>query len=300
MTDPANLAPTWTQLSGHRARVTTVGGPYGPIAALRAEAEGPSAATALLLPGYTGSKEDFVPLLDGIAEAGFDVIAIDLPGQHHSPGPDDERAYLPDALGAVVAGLVTQLTREGRRMLLLGHSYGGLVARGALLAGAPIAGLTLMASGPGELPPGPRRAALDLGEPLLRAEGQASAYRVREQISASDPGWARLPEDLKQFFRARFEGSSAAGLLGMATALRSEPDRVAELAMALDRAEVPRLVVTGEHDDAWSVPEQREMALRLGAQFALVPGAAHSANTENPVVLLEILTSTWSLWTENS
>lgn len=299
MSEPAEYSLAWSQLGRHNARLTTVAGSYGRIAALRAESAGSRAATALLLPGYTGSKEDFVPLLDGITRAGFDVIAIDLPGQHHSPGPDDEHAYLPDALGEVVAGLVTHLSSDGSRVLLLGHSYGGLVARGAVLAGAPVAGLTLMSSGPGELPPGPRRTALDLGEPLLRAEGTASAYAVRERMSASNLGWAELPEDLKRFFRARFEGSSAAGLLGMATALRSEPDRVAELARALDKAAVPRLVVAGEHDDAWSVPEQREMARRLNAEFALVPGAAHSPNTENPTALLEILVRSWTSWTKN-
>lgn len=287
-------AQAWTQLSRHHARVTTLPGPYGPIAALRADAQDRAQATVLLVPGYTGSKEDFVPLLDGIAEAGFDVVAIDLPGQHHSPGPDDERAYLPDALGEVVRDLVASLDADGGPVLLLGHSYGGLVARGAVLAGAPIAGLTLMASGPGRLPAGARRDALDLGEPLLRAQGTKVAYQVRESMSAGDPGWVRLPEELKNFFRARFEGSSAAGLLGMATALRSEPDRVDDLAAALVKIEAPCLVVTGERDDAWSVPEQREMAERLGANFALVPGAAHSPNTENPAAFLEILIRSWT------
>lgn len=293
-------AQAWTQLSRHRARVTDLPGPYGPIAALRADALDRPQATVLLVPGYTGSKEDFVPLLDGIAEAGFDVVAIDLPGQHHSPGPDDERAYLPDALGEVVRGLVESLDAEGGPVLLLGHSYGGLVARGAVLAGAPIAGLTLMASGPGRLPAGARRDALDLGEPLLRAQGTKAAYQVRESMSARDPGWVRLPEELKNFFRARFEGSSAAGLLGMATALRSEPDRVDDLAAALVKIEAPCLVVTGERDDAWSVPEQRAMAARLSAEFTLVPGAAHSPNTENPAAFLEILLRSWTSWSRNS
>ncbi len=35
------------------------------------------------------------------------------------------------------------------------------------------------------------------------------------------------------------------------------------------------------------------MAGRLGAEFALVPGAAHSPNTENPAALLEVLLGHW-------
>lgn len=285
------------QLSEHEGKPVTVAGPYGPIAALRADADGERRATVLLLPGYTGSKEDFVPLLDGIAGAGFDVLAIDLPGQHHSPGPDDETAYLPAALGEVVCAVVEDLRRQAGKVLLLGHSYGGLVARGAVLAGAPVAGLTLMASGPAALPPGARRTALDLGEPLLRSEGTAAAYRVREGMNVRDPGWATVPAELKDFLRSRFEGSSAAGLLGMAAALRGEPDLTDALAAALRAASAPCLVITGEGDDAWSVPEQRRMAERLGADFVLVPHAAHSPNTENPAALLASLLRRWTAWT---
>ncbi|MDI5982843.1 alpha/beta fold hydrolase, partial [Amycolatopsis magusensis] len=77
---------------------------------------------------------------------------------YESPGIDDEAAYTPANLGAVVADLVAEL--GPRPVVLLGHSFGGLVARGAVLAGARVAGLTLMDSGPGQLPDGGRRAAL--------------------------------------------------------------------------------------------------------------------------------------------
>ncbi|MGH3451960.1 MAG: alpha/beta fold hydrolase [Haloechinothrix sp.] len=290
-----------SQLGRHRGRTTALAGPYGPIAALRVDAGRPNGVTVLLVPGYTGSKEDFVPLLDDLADVGFTVLAIDLPGQYQSPGPDQPEAYLPEALGLLVAGLVRELASDGSRVLLVGHSYGGLVARAAVLAVAhpgdtPIAGLTLMASGPAKLPEGPRRIAIELGEPVLRVQGTVAAYTVREQVSAGAPGWADVPAELKDFLRTRFVASSAAGLLGMAAGLRSEPDRVDELATALDKADVPRLVVTGANDDAWSVPEQREMARRLGATFALVPGAAHSPNTENPAELLTVLKRTWLGW----
>ncbi|MGH3628655.1 MAG: alpha/beta fold hydrolase, partial [Sciscionella sp.] len=59
-------------------------GRYGPVAALRVCPAKPL-CTALLVPGYTGSKEDFVPLLAGLAGSGIDVVAIDVPGQYESP-----------------------------------------------------------------------------------------------------------------------------------------------------------------------------------------------------------------------
>lgn len=279
-------------LTPHGAERIDLPGPYGPIAALATK--GDANAIALLVPGYTGSKEDFAPLVDAIAADGFRAVAIDLPGQFESPGPDDEAAYLPDALGPVIAALAEHLTEQKKPIVLLGHSYGGLVARAAVLADAPVAGLTLMDTGPAALPEGPRRTALGVGEPLLRERGLLAAYAVREEMNARFPSWVSLPQELKDFFRHRFTASSPSGLLGMADGLRGEPDRVAELTAAL--AGRPCLVVAGEGDDAWAVATQRDMAARLNAAFATVPNAAHSPNTENPLGLLEVLLPTWRSW----
>ncbi|WP_367132152.1 alpha/beta fold hydrolase [Saccharothrix sp. HUAS TT1] len=286
-----------SQFSPHRGQRVDLPGRHGPIAALRAPAAGRDlGATALLLPGYTGSKEDFAPLLDPIADAGVEAVAVDLPGQYESVGPVPESDYRPEALGAVVAELVAKLAAEGRRVLLLGHSYGGLVARGAVLAGAPVAGLTLMASGPSELPPGARRTALEYGEVVLREQGVEAAQEVNETRYALDPAWRAVPQRLKDFYRERFVRSSPAGLLGMGEALRTEPDLVAKLARATRSARVPCLVVCGELDDAWSAASQRDMAERLDADFAVLPGAVHSPNTEAPDALLATLLPTWRAW----
>jgi pimeloyl-ACP methyl ester carboxylesterase len=273
-------------------------GRYGPIAALRARTSTTAhpAPTALLIPGYTGSKEDFAPLLDPIADAGLDAIAIDMPGQYESGGPDDEDAYLPAPLGVVIAELVGKLAAEGNQVVLLGHSFGGLVARGAVLAGAPVAGLTLMDSGPGELPDGLRRQTLEIGEPAMREHGIEAAQAVREQLDALNPPPVPNPPELTRLLRDRFVRSRPAALLGQARALRGEPDLVSSLARTLHVGGVPCLVVCGEADDAWSVPAQRDMADRLDADFAVIPNARHSPNTENPRELLATLIPTWRSW----
>jgi pimeloyl-ACP methyl ester carboxylesterase len=237
--------------------------------------------TVLLVPGYTGSKEDFAPLLDPLAAAGFTAVAIDLPGQHESPGPPDEPAYLPAALGPVVARLVSSFDGP---VLLLGHSYGGLVARAAVLAGARVAGLVLMCSGPAALPDGVRRGTLANSEPVLREQGLEAVQRLRELAEAAS-GVPPRPAELTAFLRTRFLSSAPAALLGMAEGLRSEPDRVAELR----HTGVPCLVVCGELDDAWPPALQRAMAARLNAPFIPIPDAAHSPNTENPTALLTAL-----------
>jgi pimeloyl-ACP methyl ester carboxylesterase len=292
-----HTAKVHTQFSPHRADRVDLPGRYGPVAALRAPASGfDRGATALLVPGYTGSKEDFAPLIDPIADAGLEVVAVDLPGQYESPGPVAEIDYRPASLGAALAELVEKLAADGRQVLLLGHSFGGLVARGAVLAGAPVAGLTLMSSGPSELPPGARRTALDYGEVTLRERGVEASHQVYEARQALSPRWLEMPAELRAFYRERFVRSSAAGLLGMGEALRTEPDLVAKLARTLRGAGVPCLVVCGELDDAWSAAAQRDMAERLDADFAVLSGVMHSPNTEAPEALLGTLLPTWRAW----
>lgn len=283
------------QLFAHHASRTEFA---GPIAALRAEvpADVPVRATVLLVPGYTGSKEDFAPLLDPLAADGFTAVAVDLPGQYESPGPRDESLYLPEPLGKIAASIAGQLAAEGPPLLLLGHSYGGLVARAAVLAGAPVGGLTLLDSGPASLSDQRRRWALEFAEPVLREQGLHATYDLREKLNAQNAGWADVPVALKDFFRTRFVASSAAALVGMAIGLRTEPDRVDELRAALSRTGVPAMVAAGEHDDAWSLAEQRDMAERLGVPFESIPGAAHSPNVEAPAALLERLLRAWRNW----
>ncbi|WP_308209272.1 alpha/beta fold hydrolase [Allokutzneria sp. A3M-2-11 16] len=291
--------PFPSPLTPHRGTRVELPSRYGPIAALRAMPD-PSAdlgAVALLVPGYPGSKEDFAPLLDPISDAGFDVVAIDLPGLNESGGPEEEAAYRPGALGEVVAELITDLGDGGTRpVLLLGHSFGGLVTRAAVLVGARIAGLTLLCSGPSELPDGDRRQAIIEGEPILRTKGMAAAQELREARDARRPGWAHVPQRLKEFYRRRFLASKPAGLLGMADGLRYEPDLVPKLGVVLQSSGTPSLVVCGEGDDVWPVSAQRDMAERLDADFAVLAGAGHSPNVENPEALLATLLPTWRAW----
>jgi pimeloyl-ACP methyl ester carboxylesterase len=256
----------------------------GPIAALQS---GPSGgAPVLLVPGFTGSKEDFGPLLDPLGAAGFGVTAIDLPGQVESPGLPTAADYTPQRLGAVVREVAARL---GERVLLLGHSFGGLVARAAVIAEpSRFASLVLLCSGPAALP-GARRAALDRLEPLLATAGLPGVYAALQSAAAGTPGYVPPPPEVAEFIERRFLGSAPEMYVGMAAALRTEPDRVAELAAAGR----PMLVLHGRDDDAWPPAQQREMAQRLGARYEVVPDAAHSPNVENPAATARSLLEFW-------
>jgi pimeloyl-ACP methyl ester carboxylesterase len=119
-------------------RRTTIYTSRGPFAAL----EGVPASgvcerdAALLIPGYTGSKEDFLAILDLLADGSRHVVAIDMRGQFETPGADDPDGYRAAALGSDIAAIIHA---TGARHLV-GHSYGGLVAREALLASPELTG----------------------------------------------------------------------------------------------------------------------------------------------------------------
>jgi pimeloyl-ACP methyl ester carboxylesterase len=246
----------------------------------------PRRATALLVPGYTGTKEDFAPVLDGLADRGHRVVAMDQPGQYESVGPDDPAAYTVAWLGSVVRAVAATF---GEPVHLLGHSFGGLVVREAAIAEpALFRSVTLLSSGPAAIG-GPRKDRMAYIEPLLQAGGMQAVYEGVEQLAELDPTWSASPAELRGFLRVRFLASSGPGLKGMGDALLNEPDRVDELAAG----GLPLLVCHGEHDDAWLPATQAAMARRLGSRHEVVAGAVHSPAVEAPDDTVEILAGFW-------
>jgi pimeloyl-ACP methyl ester carboxylesterase len=226
-------------------------------------------APIVCVPGYTGSKEDFGPLLAPLAVAGHRVIGYDQRGQFQSPGHGELSSYRPGPLAGDLLGLLDELGLD--RVHLIGHSYGGLVARAALLA-RPEAflSLALIGSGPAALA-GPRAEVTRALRATLRSGGVPAVWQLLEAGG-----------DTSAFGRERFLAQDRVALEGMGEALLDEPDRVGELAEVCRRHGIAVLVACGEHDDAWSPQLQRVMAARLGARFQLIPAAAHSPAVEAP------------------
>jgi pimeloyl-ACP methyl ester carboxylesterase len=279
-------------------RRTTIRTARGRFAALQAvPASGVcEREAALLIPGYTGSKEDFLAILDLLADGSRQVVAVDMRGQFETPCADDAGGYSAASLGADVA-VVMRAT--GARHLV-GHSYGGLIGREAVLGGARVASFTLMSSGPGALT-GPRAAELqtmlaalgadhtDGGRPdpaALRA-GIAELWRAYLEPQAVEAG---VPGHIVAFLGQRMQGNDPDGLVLMARHLLTAPDRTAELARL---SHVPMLVIYGEDDNAWSPAAQENMARRLGARRLCIPAAVHSPAVEAPTTTASALTQFW-------
>lgn len=277
--------PPFLQLPDGAARVT-LDTPRGRFAALATSAAVPPGRTVLLVPGFTGSKEDFIAVLAPPAAHGLRVVAIDQRGQFETTGTDDPAAYSVEELARDVLAITTSL---GGATHLVGHSFGGLVARRAAIEQpAAVRSLVLLGSGPAGVPP-PAADRLRLLEPILTAGGIPAVWQASEALARTEPGYQEPSAQLAAFLHHRFHAGHPVGLTAMAGALLHEPDRTE----ALRASRVPVLVCYGAADDAWPPETQREMADRLAAAHVVVPGARHSPAAENPAATAAALLDFW-------
>ncbi|NJQ15859.1 alpha/beta fold hydrolase [Streptomyces bohaiensis] len=261
----------------------------GAFAVLDAEPTGTCRGTVLLVPGFTGSKEDFIALLAPLAEAGYRAVAVDGRGQYESHPPRDRQGYRIGALAqdvlaqsaALLAASPAVASGAPPGLHLVGHSLGGLISRGAVLRdAAPFRSLTLLSSGPARVARLPRWRTRAFGAalPLL---GPERVWRALHRREGTDP--------VSVFMRRRWLTNHGGQLRALGRQLRYEPDRVDRLAAT----GVPVHVVSGEQDHAWPLPLMDEMAVRLGARRTVVEGAAHSPNAERPVPTAAAFLAFW-------
>ncbi|MEV5617005.1 MULTISPECIES: alpha/beta fold hydrolase [Streptomyces] len=280
--------PTFTPPPCATARVLRTA--RGDFAVLDAVPDAPARATALLLPGYTGSKEDFIALLEPLCAAGYRVVAVDGRGQYESEGTDRQEDYAQDELARDVLAQAAALTSSGPTegggtLHLLGHSLGGQISRAAVLLDAtPFRSLTLMSSGPAAVVPAQQEKVKMLGDALA----VLTMDEVWEAMRALDP-----PQDADtgdgEDMRRRWLRHNPAQLIATGAQLAAEPDRVDELA-ALG---LPVHVLSGERDDVWPVEQFDAMARRLAAHRTTIAGAEHSPNTARPHETASALAAFW-------
>ncbi|EOY50156.1 putative hydrolase [Streptomyces lividans 1326] len=244
----------------------------------------------MMLPGFTGSKEDFTLLHRPLGARGYRTVAVDGRGQYESDGPEhDESTY---ARPELARDVLAQAAALGTRVHLVGHSLGGQIARAAvLLDPAPFLSLTLMSSGPARISESQRQR-VKLLRDALDTMTMAEVWEVMQAMGppeeAGAPAPAHGPEDPVRL-RDRWLGTRPAQLLATGRQLCTEPDRVAELAAV----PLPFHVLSGTYDDTWPVPLLDEMALRLDARRTVVAGAEHSPNTDQPLPTARALADFW-------
>jgi pimeloyl-ACP methyl ester carboxylesterase len=255
-----------------------VGTPRGAFAVIADEPTSRPVArgSVLLVPGFTGAKEDFASLLPLLADAGWTAAAYDQRGQYETIGsPDDD--YSLDGFAADALAVASALFGDAERVHLVGHSFGGLVATAAAIQfPSRWASLTLLCSGPGGVTSGRIHEDALMVAGSVQRDGLESVYRAR-QLRNSERGDASLPDEASAVLHDRFLASSADSLAAIAGHLTTAPDRTADL-VGLD---ITIGLVRGA-DDTWPPDAQDSLAAALDTRIDVIDGAAHAPATEQP------------------
>ena len=242
-----------------------------PLAHDRAGPRG--ALPVLLLHGIGGGRRIWRDALAALADAGFDAIAVDLPGYGDSAR---HRAGGIDTMAQAVWGHLDALGLP--RAALVGHSMGGMVAQElALQAPERVAALVLACTSPA----------------FGRADGDWQARFVAERLAPLDAGLgmaglaaALVPPMLSPDADA---GARALAQSVMAAVPESTYRTVLAAIVAFDRrAALPRIAVPtlclAGADDRTAPPRVLQgMAERIpGAAFVTLAGSGHVVNVEQP------------------
>jgi pimeloyl-ACP methyl ester carboxylesterase len=254
--------------------------------------------SAVLVPGWTGSKDDFAAILPLLARAGWTVVAYDQRGQYESDGYPDVDDYSWTDLAADAAAVADWID-AGARVNLVGHSFGGLVSAAAVV-GHPDrwASVTFLCSGPAGKDDASSQDGLHrLAESLDaiaedstddRSAGMGVLWDVKRRLEVAAGDDLDDPES-ETFLRERFIADDPVGLAAFSRMLATAPDRIDDVA----RTEVAAFVVYGEDDDAWPIDLQDKMAARLGSAPVVIAGAGHSPTVDQPETTAEVLSGLW-------
>ncbi len=235
----------------------------------------PAGPRVVLVPGVTGSKEDFVLVMPLLAKAGFRVVSFDLAGQYESAAAGPERLTPPRNRydhALFVDDLIAVIESGPTPVHLLGYSFAGTVAQLVTVTHPQlVASLALLTCPPvtGQAFRGMKRLGPVTGIAPPSAGAALMIWGVRNNLNRVMPGRVR-------FARARFAHTRRASVRDVIDLMRRTPD----VADAVRHAGIPVLVAAGEHD-LWPSAAHRAFAQRLGAR-AVIYGTGHSPCETTP------------------
>ncbi|MFO1330636.1 MAG: alpha/beta fold hydrolase [Rubrivivax sp.] len=242
------------------------------------EASGAGPDTVLLLHGIGGGAamwgEQGSDSVAALAGAGLRAVAVDLPGYGGSAtlGPVS-LAGMVDAVVALIGTLAP------RRVALVGHSMGGMVAQelAATRPGVALHALVLACTSPA------------FGKP----EGDWQAKFVADRLAPLDAGLG-MPGMAAKLVPAMVSPQAVPGAQARALAVMARvPEATYRAALAsivafdrraaLPAIAVPTLCLAAEHDRTAPPEVMQRMAAKItGAEYLCLSAAGHIANVEQP------------------
>ncbi len=218
----------------------------------------PADTRVVLVPGATGSKEDFSLLAPLLVDAGYYVQSFDLAGQYESAsagprgrGHYDYPLFTEDLLAFLSAGSPAHV---------LGYSFAGIVAQIVAVARPDLClSLTLLTTPP------------EVGQSFrgMRIIGWLSWF-FTARIGASLMVWGIVtnknqvqPRRL-EFVRARFAWTRRSSVNDIIGLMRHVPD-IRDDVRALP---FPKLVAVGNHD-LWPAARHERYARQIGARLSV-------------------------------
>lgn len=223
----------------------------------------PDGRRVVLVPGATGSKEDFRRVLPLLAEAGYRAESFDLAGQFESAGAGPERLAPPKDrydLDLFVDDLLTVLKEREEPAHLLGYSFAGTVAAVAA-ARRPemVSTLTLLSTPP--LAGRSLRGMKWVGSLAGHASPPVSAATLLWGIRLNLAGGGRMRHD---FMRTRLRHTRRDSVRDIMSLMTDSPD----ISDMLRGATTPTLLAIGQRD-LWPVRHHRAFADAIGARLAV-------------------------------
>lgn len=262
----------WTALPDGAVR-GSFDAPSGPLATLALGS--PGNPRVLLVPGATGSKEDFVLMLPVLAAAGYYVLSCDIAGQYDSAAAGPENLTPPRAhydYELFADDLIAMLDAEEGPAHVVGYSFAAIVAQ-LVFSRRPekFRSLTLLSC-----PPEPGQSFRG-----VQRIGRFSA-RASPRVGAALMIWGirlnvvHVPPHRIRFVKYRFRFTRRSSVRDIFGLMQNAPDLRASLAAA----SLPKFVAVGEHD-LWPLELHRRFAQSIGARIAVYRGG-HSPSETSP------------------
>ncbi|WP_232466279.1 alpha/beta fold hydrolase [Diaminobutyricimonas sp. LJ205] len=246
----------WSALPDGVDRVS-IPAPSGSLAALQAGA--PGAPPVVLVPGVTGSKEDFVLMLPLLSAGGVRVTAYDMAGQYESAaaGPAAGRTWDYDLF---VDDLIAVLEAVGAPAHVLGYSFAGTITQLALARRPDLfASLTLLTC-----PPDPGRVLRRVRWIGRLSTLATDALIARLMVWGLRSNVLRAPAGRLRLVTHRFEFTRPDSIAAVMGLMQRTPDVEATVAASA----IPKLVAVGKLD-LWPLRRHAAFASRIGARLAV-------------------------------